>query len=337
MRLAQIGNFGPAHSTENHLRAALTRLGHEVVPLQENTASCWDYLLIHAGADEPLPDVVLWTRTGWDWPHTDTGWSHEDARDVQATMLERMQGLGVPTVGYHLDRWWGLDREGQVHDEPFFRCALVITADGGHEADWRAAGVNHHWMPPGVLLAECERKPRLRRDYRVDVAFVGSHKLHQRPDGGWDGYHDEWAPQRHAMLEAVRAEFRNRFVCFPQGRGLRGAELTDLYGNAKVIVGDSCLSGDAAYYWSDRVPETTGRGGFLIHPLVKGLPNEHPDVLLYPMGDWGELVALVKWALANESERNRRRMAARDHTMEHHTYEKRMEAMLGLLRTEGLL
>jgi hypothetical protein len=35
-------------------------------------------------------------------------------------------------------------------------------------------------------------------------------------------------------------------------------------------VGD-CIFAGTPNYWSDRLPETCGRGGFLLHPKVEGL------------------------------------------------------------------
>ena len=55
---------------------------------------------------------------------------------------------------------------------------------------------------------------------------------------------------------------------------IRGKELNDLYATAKVVVGDTLCKGfNYPYYFSDRLFETTGRGGFLIHPYIKGLED----------------------------------------------------------------
>jgi hypothetical protein len=52
------------------------------------------------------------------------------------------------------------------------------------------------------------------------------------------------------------------------------ATLTTLYSADTIVVGDSMFSDEeeADYgelrYWSDRLPETIGRGGLLMHPIV---------------------------------------------------------------------
>ena len=52
----------------------------------------------------------------------------------------------------------------------------------------------------------------------------------------------------------------------------RNAQLNNLYANSKIAIGDSvCIGFNHERYWSDRVFETIGRGGFIIHPYIKGL------------------------------------------------------------------
>ena len=326
MKTAFLGNFDPPHSTENHMKQAWERQGHSVIPLQENTREAWDWLMGSVDVD-----LVLWTRTGWDWPEA-TGWSWEEACGRQTDALEHLAELHIPSVGFHLDRWWGLNRAGQVYDEPFFQCDLVCTADGGHDAEWESAGVNHAWLPPGVSLAECEREPQPNREFRrTPVVWVGS----------WQHYHEEWVGYRHQLINQIRRRYRRQVGLWPRrGQSLRGQPLTDLYNEAKVVVGDSCLAGDATRYWSDRISETLGRGGFLIHPEVGGLElhytaGEH--LVTYPLGDWNTLLSKIDYYLAHEDERNEIRMAGKDHVMRHHTYEKRVDEIIDLCNQQDML
>ncbi len=349
MRVAYIGNFSPAHSTENHVKAAWERLGHEVLGLQENDSATWD-LAAPILADgltmlgKPA-DLILWTRTGWDWQH-DCGWTTQEAWDRQSAMLDAALEAGIPTVAFHLDRWWGLDREGQVYDEPFFRCQHVITADGSHPQAWLDAGVNHHWMPPAVSLAQTELEGRnLPRAYPHQVAFVGSWQIRPKHGGGTDGYHDEWGPHRLDMLNACRKHFGRRFGCYPQQRrALRGQPLADLYQTVPVLVGDSCLapfSNPPRNYWSDRVPETLGRGGLLVHPDVDGTLRARfntDSLRTHDLGDYGEMLNQIERLLSlTDSERVNLKQAARLYTQRHHTYEIRVESIIELLTQEEAL
>lgn len=323
MRVAYAGNFEPAHSTENEVAKALEACGHDVIRLQENQAETW------AETAFTVPDLFLWTRTGWDWPRA-TGWTWEEATERQRKRLDHLRRLGVPTAGIHLDRWWGLDREGQVDVEPFFRVNLLCTADGGHDEHWAAAGVNHRWLPPAVSEFECGGGTFNRR-LASDVAFVGSWR---------GGYHAEWT-HRPELVGWLRSTYRGRcrFWGGP-GRSMRGRALRDLYASTKVNVGDSCLVGGATRYWSDRIPETVGRGGFLLHPYVEGIEEHFTDgvhLRLWPLGDWGELRRLIDYYLAHDDERRTIAAEGRRHVLEHHTYTVRVRQLEGLLVDAGLL
>ncbi len=260
----------------------------------------------------------MWTRTaGFDPP------DHER----QATAIKE---VSVPVVGYHLDRWWGLRREAHERGPKapdaspwFWATDFICTADGGHQAEWESLGVTHHWFPPAILSDETQ-PGTYDKKYAYDVAFVGNLQ---------DYGHAEWRDYRHRLFMELRSRYRGRFMVFP-GRGrpqIRGRELANIYASARVLIGDSCLAGDITHYWSDRIPETTGRGGFLIHPRVEGLEAEHPHLVTYGLGNFDELAALVDDALADPVYRETNAEINRDHTLAHHTYEHRMERLLSLL------
>lgn len=319
MHVAYIGNFSALHSTENHVARALEANGHIVERCQEGPA-VWSSL---PGRLDATPDFVLWTHTH--------GLAPEQAHHDQAAFLARCRNAGIPTVAYHLDLWWGLDREPQVHVEPFFRCDLVCTADGGHDPQWEAIGVNHRWFPPAVSEAECA-PGRPRREYRSDVAFVGS----------WAGGYHEESRHRYELVNWLRTTYGEtcRFWPKPARHAVRGADLRDLYASVKVAVGDSCLVPRLSRYWSDRVPETVGRGALLLHPDVEGLteqfkPGEHLDT--WRAGDWDALRTLIDGYLADDDRRAAVAAAGRAHVLEHHTYEVRMRQLVDALTSDGLL
>lgn len=318
MRIAQIGNFGPSASTENELYRALTHSGeHQVDKYQENEPTAW--ALIHGGIMSS--DLVLWTRTGWN--PADMGWTKEDFHARQREMMATAKRRGIPVIGYHLDRFIGLPRQQEIPYEPFFHVDLLITADGGHQAEWEAFGVNHRWLPPAVSEFECVGGI-YDGYYASSVAFVGS----------WNGYHPEW---RHRFDLVTHLQRRSDIKFWPElGRqAVRGVDLRNLYASTKVNVGDSCLVGGATHYWSDRIPETLGRGGLLIHPSVDGLdehftPGEH--LLCWQMGNWTQLDSLIEQVLGDEDLRVRIATAGKAHVLEHHTYTRRMEQMIAMAR-----
>lgn len=323
MRVAYIGNFGVSFSTESHVKQAMEANGWDVVQVQENRVDAWEKLKV-----EDHFDLVLWTHTGWDPPIPE---------ELQRSAVEAHKERSTPIVGYHLDRWWGLSRQPQVDQEPFFReCDLMITADGGHQAEFEAAGIRHVWMPPGVSEFECV--PGTPKDeYRSDIVFVGS----------WYTYHAEWR-HRFELVRWLQRKYRRQAAFWPRKNepAIREEPLRDLYASVKVCVGDSCLVGATPNYWSDRIPETLGRGGFLIHPWVDGL-QDHFDVAEVPgaaghlstwrVGDWDGLRERIEYYLAEEESRRSIAEAGREHVLKYHTYTVRMRQLLELLVTEGML
>lgn len=316
MRAHYIGNFQPAHSTETHVALALESNGHEVTRVQENDINAWQ--LLHEPAD-----LILWTRTGGFAPNRELEYS--------------LAGLGPPVVGYHLDRWWGLDREGQVFDEPFFQvCDLMLTADGGHDKEWADANVDHVWFPPAVSEPECELG-EFRRRYASEIAFVGS----WRP-----GYHEEWT-HRPQLIEFLRETYGGRVKFWPEKgqHAIRGKGLRDLYASTGVVVGDSCLVPNAdgtpcIRYFSDRVPETIGRGGYLLHPyvdaVIPGLYRSGEHLRAWPLWEWEQLEAEIDDALAHPDDCQRVASQGREHVLATATYEVRMRELVALLKDRGM-
>ena len=158
--------------------------------------------------------------------------------------------------------------------------------------------------------------------WRADIAFVGNLVSYG---------HVEWQWYRRQLYKYLSTRYRrNRFRVFPSGRddAVRGKDLQDLYASAKVVIGDSCLAGGIERYWSDRIPETCGRGGFLIHPDVVGLVGEYPHLVTYPLDHFTELGALIDRYLGDDGERCRVADVNREWVLEGHTYQHRMVRLI---------
>lgn len=317
MRCAYIGNFSVPFSTESHVGQALEAVDVEVVRHQENDV---DWRTLH----EQVADCafVLWTTTA----------DYAPPRTFNA-QRKFLANSPVPVVGYHLDRWWGLNREHRVRESPFFQANLVVTADGGHEDRWNEAGINHRWMPPGVSEFECGGGTP-RPEFTSPIVFVGSHQ---------GGYHQEWE-HRDQLVRFLRKNYRDacQFWPRPGEHAIRGEQLRDLYASVQVVVGDSCLAGNATYYVSDRMPETLGRGGFLLHPAVVGITDgkmytDGEHLRTWRVGDWDALRYLIDHYLACPDEARQIAEQGRAFTLANHTYTTRMRQLLSLLEAEGLL
>lgn len=316
LRIAYVGNFRHPWCTEVAVAGSLESLGHTVLRWQEDEC---DWSFVPSNAYRLGAQLLLWTRT---WPAEMT---------IVEPMLKELAAEGIPTVSYHLDRWFGLDRAHQVDDQPFFRTSLVVSPDDSPL--WAEHGVNHFWLPPGVFGPECEPVPPNPRRWPYDVVFVGSHPYP----------HPEWAKYRSDLLSAFSKAFRGRFGILPRrGTPIRGRDLQELYATVPVVLGDSCLAGQSFGYVSDRCPESIGRGAFLIHPYVRGMVEDHPDawyqhgkdIAGYSLGNFGEAVDIARAALVIDEDRRRIAAHGRATVLARDTYAHRMGTVLAV--AEGI-
>lgn len=317
MKILYVGNYTQAHCTEVHLAATLEALGHEVDRVQENGISQEDLSeKILAGGF----DLFLFTRT---WGET-----------VTLDHLHSLKQLGIPSASYHLDLYVGLKRDGGIETDPFWRTDFVFTPDGDPASQkvFEEKGIKHYYMKPGVFKRECLSHLRMDGHFEHDVLFVGTGG---DPDHPRQYGHPEW-PYRGQLIKFLRDTYGDRFAKFGDpDPTIRGLELNVLYGETKVTVGDSlCLGFNKPYYWSDRAYETMGRGGFLIHPYIKGMEEEFEDrtnIVFYNYGDWGQLKFLIDYYVEHDDEREKIRRAGHEFVRDHATYNNRLERMLDII------
>lgn len=340
MKIAYLGNFSQAHCTEVHIKATLLDLGHHPIQLQEDALTPEELYNEIVAID---PDLFLYTRT---WGET-----------LTPEILEKIKKLNIPTASYHLDLYVGLSRKylhkGKSIDEvlqtdPFWRTDFVFTPDGDPNSAevFKRNGVNHHYIKPGVFKPECYMViPEALKniitdepDLKFEVVFVGGGDT----PGGPHAYgHPEWN-YRNELIQWLRDTYGQRFTKFghPQ-ETIRNEALNQLYADTKVVVGDSvCLDFNHTYYWSDRVYETIGRGGFLIHPYIKGLEEEFTDgetIVFYQYGDFDELKEKIDYYREHDEERERIRKAGHEFVKNNATYHDRLKRALEIINDAAVV
>ena len=320
--VAYLGNFRPTHSTENDYLHAWREAGHTVAPYQEGDSSALTRLMLDVL--EGGLDLVVWTRT------KDLADAVGD--EAQTLFLRTCHQAQVPVVGVHLDIWIGLARERQIETDPYFGVDLLLTADGGNQDRWAELGVKHEWLLPGIS-SQWLGVGVPRDEFRSDIAFVGS----------WQGGYHREAKHRHELVNWLQRTYGDRVAFWPK-RGehaIRGRDLADLYASTTVVVGDSLVLPGKSHYCSDRIPETLGRGGILLHPLVEGVTGDQPGQFphcWWDQGDWGMLRKEIDGLLDLTDERHARvRQINVDSIAERHTYTHRVAEIITIMKTKGLL
>ena len=316
LSILMIGHFGAPFSTENDYAWTYDHLGHDVMRAEESGVDT--DTMIEAGLKADLVHYV----------HSH-GVNTPGEKTVQE-MLDTFKAKGIPTIGVHLDYWRGLEREKDVGTHPWWHTDYTFTADGGSHEWYREKSINHYYLKAGVVERDVVLGTK-RPEFEHDVIFVGS-----------KGYHDEWA-YRPKLVNWLQETYGDRFAHYG-GDGLgtmRGMALNDLYASAKVVVGDTlCLGFSHPNYYSDRVFETTGRGGFIIHPYIKGIEDDFDlgrELITYDYDDFDGLKGRVDYYIEHNEEREKIRTAGFQRTKHDHTYTLRVKEMLSILEKDGRL
>jgi hypothetical protein len=309
LTVALLGNHGESYSTESELAWTLEHLGHRVLRFQENRDKTDD---IYKTCKHAHAALLLYVHThGWTTP----------GELSMKRLFKKLHKRNIKTASFHLDLYWGLNaldgRQDRVGDHAFWTTDFVFTADGGHQQEFSSRGVNHLWLPAAVVERGCFRGTA-RPELATDVAFVGARD-----------YHPEY-PFRGDLIRWLEATYGPRFRRFNGDTTgvFREERLNDLYASVKVVVGDSCFAG-IPRYWSDRVPETLGRGGFLVHPAVDGL--DIPGLVTYRPRDLEDLRSKIDYFLVHDEERLAHAERAFEAVKQHHTYTNRVKTLLEII------
>lgn len=213
------------------------------------------------------PDIVIFAKL-----------FHPQANSI----LQECKNRGIKTVSWVFDLYWGYQRENQLRFTNF-KADYVFTTDGGDHI-W--GDINHNCVRQGIQDDECVLVESKKKKY--DVIFVGSYNPYNK--------------MRNKMIEYIKRDFKFEWFGKSDSDEVRGMKLNRLYAKTKIVIGDSVYS---PHYWSNRVVETLGRGGFLIHQEVEGLKEAYPHLVTYKRGDYEDLKAKIDYYLENDDEREK--------------------------------
>lgn len=309
MRVTFYGNWGVSYTSESHHAASLEDLGHQVVRLQEPKCTAKQLL-----AEAAQSDCFVWIAThGWDTPGIEN-------------VLTELKRLGVPSLAYHLDAFIQIpDRWVKYRTHP-----TMTMLDHYFTVDQCLADhlnenttVQGHYLPPGVFGRECYISDQTSPHANA-VLFAGSY-----------GYHNSY-PMRPKLIDWLKDTYGPQFTHIGGGGPIgtvRGDDLNRAYANSKIVVGDSYITNPnyLGKYWSDRVPESLGRGAFLLAPRVYGLDEHFTDgehLVTYEHGDFDQLQFLIDHYLEHDDEREAIRKAGHEHAKATATYEVRWQHIL---------
>lgn len=235
------------------------------------------------------PDILLYTK-----------WEPEPALLPTLNILKRE---GMKTVCWLFDLYFDYHRENLVKSRSYFRSDYVFTTDGGHQHRFDKLGINHKCVRQGIYRPECLLFPF--KPIKNEIVFVGSD--------------NPIYPERSKLIKDLNAIWFGR----KNTNEMRGIALNELYSESRIIIGDSFPSD---YYWSNRVVETLGRGGFLIHKEVEGIKEAFPYLVTYK--DEKELKIKIEFYRKNEKKRRDNIIVNQAFVLNNCTMEKRCAEIL---------
>ncbi len=331
LKIILVGNYKRDWATEFYLALAFESLGHEVLRVQGNENNVDDIFKQSHGCDYFMysPAFLL-----------EESFSHDGL-----WLIEQLKKQGTITISYHQDVHLFLnDRDQNVHlKNPFWACDYVFTADGGHDNEFRKRGINHIHLSPGAPEHECYEANYICT-FKSDIAFIGTCSQFY--------FNKQW-PFRGRLLEWMKRTYPDNFRLWGPGSGnrpeaVRNQMLNSLYASVKIVIGDSMIADSAnkspSLYWSNRIFEAAGRGGFIIFPKVVGLDSFMTSGKHYVsydhqngrLTDFSELKKIIDYYLTHDDEREKIRKAGFLHVKNHHTYKHRMAYMIDLIENDSL-
>lgn len=302
MKIAYVGSFQRLYDEEGIARS-FEKLGHTVLRFEESEFS-----------DSSVGEIIC------EKPDFLLGAKYKIDEWLARLLLKECSANGIQTVCWVPDLYFGLYREGRVRSKtPMFSCDVVFTPDGGHNEEWKKARINHKLLRQGIFdesigIGESSLSP-----YDADVCFIGSE--------------NHAFPYRQELNRRLKERYESRFLWVGKdnAREVRGSKLNNLLATVPVVVGDSVYS---PYYWSNRVYEVIGRGGFIIHPNIEGLEEEfvfYKELVPYHYGNWNELFEQIEYYLSHQDKRIEIISSGMKRVRECHTLVHRCQQLLANL------
>jgi len=300
MKILYIGSFDKPWKTEAYIARALRKLGHNVKTIDETECNVDEVLSISSQYD-----FLLFSKLRIKNKH------------------KLLRQIKIPTVCWVFDLYWALPRVIELYHDPIFKADLVFTTEDGHEEEYKRLGIKHYCLRQGIAEEEAYIG-KFNPKYATDIVFVGK-------------VYGTWHPGRLALLEFLKANYGSRFKLYGENEEIRGKELNDLFASVKIVMGDTIYAPFAKGWWSNRIYETLGRGGFLIHPKVKGLEKEfryYQHFVPYDFGNWEQLKEIIDFYLKHDKERRRIQLAGHRFCKENYTYRERCKKLIRIVQKE---
>ena len=179
------------------------------------------------------------------------------AKLFNTDIINKARKKGISTICWVFD----LYRNYRGYNFPHLKADIVITGDP-HDKFHTIRQAIH--KPEKIIIKE---------EKIYDIVFVGNPSYYKG---------------RKKMIKRIKPKII---------QNTRGLALNKILGQSKIALGDTYHTYPSSGCWSNRLYEMTGRGGFYIHPITKGMPNYIPQF------ERGDELEMIKYYLEHEKER----------------------------------
>lgn len=292
-----IGDFADYFSTENYVTHAFEQNGCAVYKVQE--ADIQNAKVVLGACIKYHIDLVLFSK------------GHFNESEETMELLRKHK---ITTAGWIYDLFFDLPRHFGTRSltNCSFRADITFMTDGGHAKEFKNAGVNQKWLLQGIHEPDAKYGDP---SPHPAIVFLGTYSYNERI----------------RLIHQLQETYGKDFIHYGRGgmkRETRGMALNNILASCKIVVGDSMPS---QHYWSNRIYEVTGRGGFIIHPYVDGLEKHFTEGVHfegYPHADFEALKTKIDYYLTHDAEREKIRLAGHELTKTKYTYTARVRELL---------
>lgn len=220
-----------------------------------------------------------------------------------ANMLSRIYSI---KVCWYWDKVWG--ERYDFMDVVIPLTDFVFMTDGSFYR--RMNLINVFPLRQGLDVKDCYLAEK-KKSYEFDIVFAGS-----------------VYGERAGWVQRLNRIYGQRFVVV---QGVFDKELNHLCNSAKVFVSPKFPMDN--FYWSNRVYQIVGRGGFLIHPRLEGLEKEFVDgkhLVFYD--DFQDMIEKINYYLEHKEERDKIRKEGLLHCKRNFTYHHSLKEMFKIIK-----
>lgn len=230
--------------------------------------------------------------------------------------MHNLRDMGIPLVFWNFDlvEWPDPTIEARNATRRKWMHEVMKVVDLGFctDGDWVAKHPDRLvWLPQGF---DERQKPAIPIHKTVPILFTGIGR------GG--------GTQRESFVAEMRDRYGGDFVHYQ--KGLHGDKLAQTIAESKIVVAPDSPVTDR--YWSNRVYNVLGMGGFLLHPYTDGLDRQYfGSIMMYKnrkhlhdtitdcLQEYDLLSDHVRWT-------------GNFHTIQHNTYRHRCEVLVSTVK-----